>query len=396
MSLYAKLEAAKQSNVKLNSNMGTALIDYVARESVQTYDYGIDFYSLGKSLDSVTKTIEFQEVLAEAGRCLSMKGKNVALVLEIVNNKPFIDWGEVSNFTKVGGELEEICVDTRSTVNVGSGKYPLYHLFKKNEKGQVVKIQGYWDKKEWVALQEVEVKLPFNKIPAFVLRNNALGESDIPETMRGLITNLDWLSDDIIPEYVASSTQWLKNMTFGSTETADDMFERSLDHKKIHEGNDPDNKASMGVGPVSLGTQSIINLSAIINYVEDKILKYSMQFREVGSGGTNKHNLEIASENKQAFEYMLAKLDWRERQLGKAMTLFQGLMSTIVDEEPKDISVTIEIPELEKFKKENMQAQIDNLKAQTENQLGQARSWEASAEQTENGEQDGQTNQIFE
>lgn len=397
MSLYALLQKAKQANVKFNTNMGTALIDYVARESVQTYDYGIKITNLGRRLKKATETIEFQETLAQAGRCLSMKGKNVALVLEIIDNQPFIDWGEVSNFTKIGGELAEICVDTRGLVKVGENDYPLYHLFKKNEKGQVVKIEGYWNKTEFVALQKVEVKLPFRKIPAFVLKNNALGEADIPETLRSFISNLDWLSDEIIPEWVAASTQWLKNQTYGSTETADDLFENSLNHKKIHQGEDPDNKATMGIGPVSLGTQSIINLSALINYVEDKILKYSMQFREVGSGGTNKHNLEIASENKQAFEYMLAKLDWRERQLTQCLNLFQSLVSFLDDGEG-DVKVTIEVPELEKYKMDNMQAQVDNLKAQTENQLGQAKSWEASAEQTEKGEQDDKqkSNQIFE
>lgn len=387
MSLYAKLQAAKRADTELNNSIGCALVDYVARESVQTYDYGINFNNLGTALGKVIKTTEFQEVLSQAGRCLSVKGKNVALVMEIVNNQPFIDWGEVSSFTKVGSELEEICIDTRQTIDVGSGSYPIYHLFRKNEHGAVEKIKGYWDKKEWISLQEVSILLPFNKIPAFVLKNNSLGEADIPESLHEMISNLDWLSDDIIPEWVASSTQWLKNMTFGSTETADDMFARSLDHKKIHEGNDPDNKASMGVGPVSLGTQSIINLTAIINYVEDKILKYSMQFREVGGGGTNKHNLEITSQNKEAYEYMLMKLDWRQKQLSQCMTLFQSLMATIVDESANDVNVIIEIPELEKFKTDNMQAQVDNLKAQTKNQLGQAASWTASAEATENGEQ---------
>lgn len=399
MTLFEKLELIKKKAEgieKTDINMGETLVKYIARESVQTYDYGLSYSGLSKSLQAIVETTRWQKTLSDIGYGLSLTGDNYGLVLELIDGKPFIDGGEITEYTRIGDKVTRAAINANEFVEINGKKEPLYSIFEVNKDGTISKVKAYIADKKWVYQEKTRITIPFKQIPVVKLQNNVLGIPDVPEDLAMLVDKLNWLSDDLVAEWVASSTQWLKNMTFGSTETADDVFQNSLQHKKIHEGNDPDNKASMGLGPVSLGTQSVVTLSALINFMEDKILKYSMQFREVGAGGNNKHNLEIATQNKQAFEYMLAKLDWRQRQLSEGLTYLQSLIADQVEGDSADtISVTISVPELEQFKVENMQAEVAFIEAQTENQLGQAKSWEAQAELTDKTDPNAkQTNQM--
>lgn len=395
-SLKSRLDEAKEKAEKgLKStqiSLGTSLINYIARESVQTYDYGIEYNGGGQSLTKILNSLKWKKTIANVGHKLSLWGDNQALVLEMIDGKPFIDAGDLLEYTIVGDTVTHASVSANEVVEVNGVSQPLVFVFDKVATQGIYKKKAYLLDEAIIDLKEDAIKLPFNSIPVFRLQNNVLGLPDVPRDLADAIEKMNWLSDDFIAEWIASSTQWINNMAFGSTRSADDVFNDSLNHNKIHEANDPDSKAT-AIAPVSLGTQSIGNLTLLINYIEDKILKYSMQFREVGAGGTNKHNLEIASQNKQAFEYMLAKLDWRQSQLTDALTNIQKLISEVIDEDAASISVVIEIPELEKFKVENMQAQVDNLKAQTDNQIGQAKSWEAQAEATKKGLTNPQPNQ---
>ncbi|MES1922914.1 hypothetical protein MHBO_004444, partial [Bonamia ostreae] len=70
-------------------SLGSALINYIAMDSVQTYDYNISYLGLNKELDLMVSGLEFEEVLAEVGKQLSIQGKDVALVLLMANGKPY-------------------------------------------------------------------------------------------------------------------------------------------------------------------------------------------------------------------------------------------------------------------------------------------------------------------
>lgn len=131
------------------------------------------------------------------------------------------------------------------------------------------------------------------------------------------------------------------------------------DFKDVHDVTDPDGKLQGALSPLSSGSTTPQLLMAQIQFIEDKVLKYSFTMRESINSGTNKMNLEVAQFNQAAFEYMINKIEFRQEQLKRFFDIVFGQISELgIASMPKNYSVTLEVAELERYKIENMQAEI--------------------------------------
>lgn len=113
-----------------------------------------------------------------------------------------------------------------------------------------------------------------------------------------------------------------------------------------------------------------------IAYVEDRILKYAMQYRDGSISGTNKTISEVMSQNQQAFEYMLNKFAFITEQVEYFLSIVAE-MEGHTDFE--NISVELKQSALEKYKIEKMTSEIGTMEADANVKNAQA---DATATQT--------------
>lgn len=358
-----------------------ALINYIAQDSVDTYDTGLVINGLSQTMKDLVNTTEFEEVLAGLGEYLSKNGKDAALTLLMSDNVPYLEWGAVSSFTKVGNKILEIELETQEIYDNNGVNLPILIRYERTEDG-VVKKSIYRQEGVMYEVPATRLHLPYKDIPVRIFKNNRLGKPDIPVELHPALDTINKMSDGLPSEWYHSSVQYINNMNFGSTKNGEEIQEDIEGGKKVHDVNDPDGKLNSQTMLMSNGSQTPIILWNLIEGLIDKVLMFSAQFRDMsGAGGTkNKQTLEVAGENKRAFEYMLSKIDWRQKQLTEALALFDGLLNDLVGQEPGTATVTIKIPELEQYKKDKQAAEVAKMNAETNAFNAQAEQYRASAE----------------
>lgn len=357
-----------------------ALINYIAQDSVDTYDTGLIINGLSQTMKDLVNTTEFEEALAGLGEYLSKKGKDAALILLMSDNTPYLEWSIVSSYVKVGNKIIEVELETQEMYDNNGENLPVLIRYERTQYG-VVKRRIYRNKGIVFDVPGTMLHLPYKDIPVKIVKNNRLGKPDIPIELYPALETINKMSDGLPSEWYHSSVQYINNMNFGSTKNGEEIQEDIEDGKKVHDVNDPDGKLNSQTMLMSNGSQTPIILWNLLEGLIDKVLMFSSQFRDMsGAGGTkNKQTLEVAGENKRAFEYMLSKIDWRQKQLTEALTLFDGLLSGIVGYEATGATVEIKIPELEQYKKDKQAAEVAKMNAETNAFNAQAEQYRATA-----------------
>lgn len=380
-SIWAEVQRIKQQTMgKKKISLKEALIGYIAQDSVDTYDTGITISGLNPDMDAMTNSTEFDEVLAGMGEYLSKNGGHAAMIMLMDNNEPYLEWAIVSSFNKVGKRIDYVELETQEIHTDNGLNQPILIRYERT-KGSVIKRKIYRQDNIVHEIEGSRLSLPYPDIPVKIFKNNRLGKADIPHELYEALDTINEMADGIPSEWYHSSVQFLNNMNFGSTKDGETLQEEIESGKKVHDTNDPDGKLNTQTMMLSAGTQSPIVLWNLIESLLDKILMLSSQYRDMaGAGGTkNKQTLEVAGENKRAFEYMLSKLDWRQKQLQEALVLFDRLLVGIVSTEPSDAVVTIQIPELEQYKKDKQRMEIEKMSAESNAFNAQAEQYRASA-----------------
>lgn len=380
-SIWAEMQRAKQKTMgKKKLSLKEALINYIAQDSVDTYDTGITILGLNPAMDAMINSTEFEEVLAGLGEHLSKNGGNAALIMLMDNNEPYLEWGVVSSYSKVGKRINEIELETQEIHTENGLNQPILIRYERIS-GSVVKRKIYRVDNVLKEVEGTRLSLPYPDIPVKIFKNNRLGKADIPFELHEALDTINEMSNGLPSEWYHSSVQFLNNMNFNSTKDGDTIQEEIESGKKVHDTNDPDGKLNAQTMMLSAGTQSPMVLWNLIEALLDKILMLSSQYRDMaGVGGTkNKQTLEVSGENKRAFEYMLSKLDWRQKQLQEALVMFDRLLVGIVSTEPSDAIVEIQIPELEQYKKDKQRIEIAKMEAEANAFNAQAEQYRAAA-----------------
>lgn len=358
------LRLQQESKRKHKLKLGAGFVEYIAKESNNKYDRGVKFTGLSAEdkvkLMQIIDDTEFEKTLVKIGNKLSKDGKGWALVSYMVNGKPFIDYAEIYDFTKVAGWLVDITLSTKTNYIYKDTSYEKMIRFCMDEESKVIKSEGIVTEEGWIEVVE-PIVYPGQYIPAWPMENNALGQPDIIKELRDAIKEMDYYGEQIGVEYEKVKTQFINNKLFGSTKSAKDWEEgQQGGHDYVHDVNSPDGKLQGSLTPLISGSAVGQQLMQQIQYIEDKVLKYSMQFRETMSGSQNKHNLEVSMENQQAFEYMLNKIEFRQKQLTKFFKLVGAQLGIATDK----LKVSLQVSELEQNKIDMMKATIRKLTAE--------------------------------
>lgn len=376
MNLLQRMMAAKESASNHKIGYAHAVRHYVAQNSVQTYDRGITVNGASDNLLRLMKKSEFDKKLQRVGYELSKEGKGFALVCYLIGEMQYIDYARVYDYTKIAGDLREIYLWTESTFTKADQNYPILIKFEKIA-GEVVKSEGVFIENEWLITDTSRIRVyeGFTEIPVEILENNALGLPDIPCELLPMLNELDFYGNELGNEWDFVKTQFLNNQLFGSEKDGAQWQSEMNGKQRVHDVSDTDGKLQGALAPLISGSTTPAIILQNIEFLEDKIFKFAMQYREQATSGTNKMNLEVALGNQQAYEYMTAKMEHRQEQLE---SFFQKL-------EP-NVTVDMEIPELEDYRIRNMSAQVDLLEAQAEAARSAATKPEQTVEEQPQGE----------
>ncbi|MCS5736371.1 hypothetical protein [Herbiconiux daphne] len=143
---------------------------------------------------------------------------------------------------------------------------------------------------------------------------------------------------------------------------------------------DADGKLANALAPVSVGTETLSALQQLTSFFEGKILLYSHQFRDHAHQSQAPSDTSIARYNQQAFEYMQAKLLFRQKQLDKLAVIYADMTGT-------EITFEINMSEFEQIRIDMLRAARDDVKARAEQSLGIAEKNIAEAESLRKGTQ---------
>lgn len=138
-------------------------------------------------------------------------------------------------------------------------------------------------------------------------------------------------------------TAFLRNAMFDPGKTAAE-FEKEKANGGMINTTSPDGQLGNALGALISGSQTPLLNQTNINFIEDKILKYTFTTRDSISTGTNKHNAEIATFNQFAIEYLIDKLEIRQEDYAH----FYAILGMFDGKEfnPADVTVEIQISEI--------------------------------------------------
>ncbi|MCS5736432.1 hypothetical protein, partial [Herbiconiux daphne] len=141
---------------------------------------------------------------------------------------------------------------------------------------------------------------------------------------------------------------------------------------------DPDNVIGNAVSTLSGISTSVDMLQRVVGFIDGRIRELSFMFRDHGSD-TRKNEYDLLIFNQKAFEYMTAKLKFRQRQLQKLI----DMIALIEGVETKQIKLVMS--EFEQNRIDNLNAIAELKKAQADQARGIATKNLAEAESLKNG-----------
>lgn len=359
--MYANAEG---SDHKLG--LETAFKHFIAHNSVNTFDANI----VVTGAADVLARSRWPHIIQKLGYKLSEAGKGWGLVKFIVNGQPLIDYAQIYDYKWLAGKYTEVVLFTEDSFTYDDQEYQVFIKFQLLD-GKVVKTEQVKTEDGWFIVSEEPIIYPGNTIPVLPMQNNALGKADIPSEMSELLKEFKFYGDQLGVEWEKIKTQFLNNMLYGSGKEAKEWNNDMQEGKSIHDVADPDGKLQGALAPLISGSTTPTLILQNIQYIEDRLLKYSGQFREINASGGNKHNLEISMQNAEAFNYMLNKQAFRQEQLNLFFEL-AGIEAT----------ATVALPVLDQLKIDNMNASVAQAQGQANQYNAQAELNLASAEQT--------------
>lgn len=109
---------------------------------------------------------------------------------------------------------------------------------------------------------------------------------------------------------------------------------------------------------------ALLNLEASLNWFVDKLEKYTGHLRDTTGTGTNKFNNEVLMFNQIALEMLITKVAVRNEYFARFVKrVFEFLNNNaILKQDTENITVELQISEIEQIKLDTLHAQAENLK----------------------------------
>lgn len=266
--------------------------------------------ALGTMTLDVLKKSEWKRLRKRLGKQLSILGQ-ASIQVDIIDGQPFVSLGKLISYTKIAGELKEVILDAEYVIEHLEQGYPVYERFF-IEDGTIKKMFGIKVDGEWIIDGDI-VSYPstVTRIPVKIFANNEDEVSDINNTnMWWAINQLNNFTDKIEDTQLKSQFGLLVNRNMTGGKTAAELM-NELREKGTITVNGIDSQLGAGVNPIgSVGY--VTELAFLIDWLEDKVMKYTFTTRDTTASGTNKHNAEIGMFNQFAIEYLMDKKEIRE------------------------------------------------------------------------------------
>lgn len=236
--------------------------------------------------------------------------------------------------------------------------------FKANENGKgYTEEQIYYDKtNEPHRVPKTEIKVhDTGVIPAQIFKNNELNVSDI-EMLLELFNSINFFDNKLIEDNWKHDVAFVLNRAFNNDIDLDSI-KNDIETKGGIALDDVDGQLGDAAGIFNAGSNLPLTYLQTLQFFEDKILKFSGSMREISTTGTNKMNSEVLSQNQKALEYLVKKLNFQAEQYERFFTKITG----------EEITVSIDLPILEKLK-------FESIKSSVELSIAQADDFHAAAE----------------
>lgn len=302
-------------------NSGNSLVEFIAQDSTNKLDSReqlIDGKEMKDALPAemigVLKNSKWKRLRKRLGKELSRTGQ-AAVVIDLIENTPFISLGKLIDFTRIAGKLVEVRLYTGDVMVVEGAEGEVEHPIEERwfiEDGAIKKMYGIIIDNEWITEGEV-ITLPANitRIPVKIFDNNEESKSDVDNTkMLGAIRQMNDFQNKIGETYELTQFGLLvnRNMTGGKTGP---QIIKEYKEKRTIEINGADAQLGTGISPIG-APGYVAELTLLIDWLEDKVMKFTFTTRDTTQSGTNKHNAEIGMFNQFAIEYLIDKKEIRE------------------------------------------------------------------------------------
>ena len=318
-------------------NHGNMLVNHIAQvasNNLDTQKFFIDEKDEDvwgdEEVQNVFKRSRWKILKKNIGKNLSLQGE-VAVVVEILQKKVYIDTIKINNYEMLGSILYFFEGFTGKIVQAENKKWEHEIIrYTINKEGKVEHLFGHYElnekqkKYEFVADTKPNVTT-WTIIPVVLFRNNADKTSDVLNgNCGGLVQTINSISNKLILEVRDAKTFTAVNQNFAQSLTEPKF--RTAQAKGFLPITDPDSMLSNVIFPIQFSNVQIQQNLLTIDKLQDDLLKLTFTFRDTYNTGTNKHNAEVAISNQAAIEYLNFKREIREQDWS---SLFQVLLMVL-------------------------------------------------------------------
>jgi len=383
-----KLKNRQKNNasnaVKRNPiNLGLMAINYLRQstingEATKTWKINGINSKDKKFLDKVFYKSEFTMQRHLGTALLFDEGYFIATTF-VYKDSPIIKFSKVVNWEKLAGEVIYAYCEGSDfyTVNNTQQTQILKYYYKNGsprlEYGYVEGYEsgkGLQDKDAIKFVAQKIYKFEGTKLPIEIIPNLHSYKGDIEHfCLSGIINEIERESNWIGPEFDLIKNNVLLSRN-GEGSKGAEYWEKRFNESNIQTIDALNDNIIESVIPLASDKTTLIQIQNNLNYLIDKLEKFSFFLRDTTSTGTNKFNAEIMMYNQVALEMLENKKELRNEYYTKFMKNFftmtnaMGLTSSNVD----DIKVLIAISEMEQIKLDTLKAQAENLRTQKINQ----------------------------
>lgn len=398
--LYNKLKHNKNvidehTYIKTPTNLGLMAVNYLRQNTINQEDNkkwnitGIKPEDK-KVIDEIFWRSEMTMQKSKGISLLFDEGKFVATTF-VINNKPYLNFGKVVEWSKVGDKYIYIYAQGSDVYEVnGVEQVQVLKYYYKN--GKPVVEYGYsemYTKGKGLPSADFKIRdgrspkkytyvFDGDTIPAEVVPNLYTYKGDI-EHFGGaaLLNEIERQGNWIGPEFDLLKNNVLINRQ-GAGNKGSDAWRNKFQKANVHTLDNLDAVILDSVNVLPADKQTILQIQLNINWMIDKLEKFMFFLRDTTSTGTNKFNSEIMMFNQVALEMLINKQALREEYYTRFMrrllteTNAMGLTSSNVEE----VQVKIDISDIEQIKLDTLKAQAENLQTsnvKVENKDGESK-----------------------
>lgn len=395
-----KIEGVDQYEKHKSMNGAETIIKYIAQSSTDSIEAGgLTFNSVGKrlehdlSIDSLFDSldnIDFNTTLKKIGYQLSMYGKLMVVTVrkdyDALLGYGGQDWsliyGYPMSYDCVDNKYNNVylrCVELDRNVN-GINELGAIHIYKKHFDENEPETTGVWvikygylpslnnnieySKMKYDDNYEIILDSKFKEFPGGLLRNNQNGDPDWL-VVSDYLTEFDVALDEVPVELEWSKTR--ESTTRDSTDSDGKQYAKKVENGyRLKKGttyySGTDSMTGSGEPPFISGSQAPMVQMSWVATLEDRILKYALQQRDMsGTTGNNKHTTEVALFNQRSAEH-LERQKIPQRQQDWNVIFKNGLFVAYnINGNP---NIKFNTSEYESVKIDRLKAEISQLKSQ--------------------------------